>query len=170
MIFQGVNKNENWVSFDYTTTWKYDYDLALFMAQHIINEDLCEYFQFAGTAEERGGDQTECTEQLKAASLSLRDCAETAKWNGVLAIAGVSRILRCPLQFLFYTDTNYLQVMSPAADYFEKQGEHILDNYLNSVEIMAYCRRTERDTEARLVGDQSGEEQARRSITSEKLQ
>jgi len=151
MLFQGINKNENWVCLDYTTTWKYDYDLALFMAQHIINEDLCEYFQYAATAEERGGDQTECTEQLKAARLALRECNETAYMKGTLAIAGVSRIMGCPLQFLFYADTNHMQVMSPAADFFDKNGEHILDNYLNSVEIMAYCRRTERDTEDRLA-------------------
>lgn len=155
MLFQGINKNESWVCIDYTTTWKYDYDQALYMAQHILNEDLCEYFQFAATAEIRGGDQTDCTEQLKAAELSLRDCPETAKENGVLAIAGVSRIMRCPLQFLFYCQTNHMQVMSPAAEYFEEHGEHILDNYLNSVEIMGYCRQTEAATEARIRAERA---------------
>jgi hypothetical protein len=165
MLFQGINKSENWVCVNYTTTWKYDYDLALFMAQHIINEDLCEYFQYAATAEERGGDLTECTEQLKAARLSLRDCESTAAMKGTLAVAGLSRIMSCPLQFIFYADTNHMQVMSPAAEYFEKNGDHILDNYLNSVEIMAYCRRTERDTESRIEAEQSG------SVSgSEKLQ
>lgn len=150
MIFQRINKNDNWVCIDYTTTWKYSYDLALYMAQHIINEDLCEHFQFAATSEIRGGEQTECTEQLKAAELSLRNCPETAAEHGALAIAGVSRIMRCPLQFIFYCETNHMQVMSPAGDYFERHGEHILDNYLNSVEIMAHIRRTENDTEARI--------------------
>ena len=34
--------------------------------------------------------------------------------------------------------------MSPAGEYFKANGEHVFDNYVNSIEIKAYCKDTER--------------------------
>ena len=36
--------------------------------------------------------------------------------------------------------------MSPAGEYFKANGEHVFDNYVNSIEIKAYCKETERET------------------------
>ena len=163
MIFQHITKRDDgWVILDYTATWKYGYDFMVDALQYFIDNDLRENVQRAACGEGTGGEQTECTDSLKAAGCKLRECAETKNECGMLTIAGVSSIMRVPVQLVFFNQTNLVRLISPIGKYFEENGEHVFDNYLNSLEITACCAAAERRAEKRVRAELAGkqEEQA----------
>ncbi|MBR6103209.1 MAG: hypothetical protein IKP95_12330 [Ruminococcus sp.] len=155
MLFQKFSKREDgWVIIDYTATWKYGYDFILDAAQGFIDNDLRDNLQRAAVAEQAGTEQTNVTEALKAAGNALRACPETAKECGMLTVAGISGIMQVPVQLVFFNQTNLVRVVSPIGKYFEENGEHVFDNYLNSVEIQAHCAATERRVRKELSGEE----------------
>lgn len=146
MIFRDFKENDGWVTIDYTTTWKYGYDFMLDAAQTIIDIDFGERLQRLGIAEIAGAESTEKLEEVRKVNNILRDCDDVKKECGVLIASGISNIMQCPVQFVFFNQTNYVKLMSPAGEYFKANGEHVFDNYVNSIEIKAYCKETERET------------------------
>ena len=129
MIFKGLKENNGWMMAEYSATWAYGYDFMLDAAQTIIDE-----------VRVHGG--------------VLRDCPSVCGECGVLTVSGVSGIMECPVQFVFYNQTNLVRLYCPFRQYFKEHGEHVFDNYMNSIEIKAYCKDTERRTIAKLSGSQ----------------
>ena len=48
--------------------------------------------------------------------------------------------------------TDVVRLFCPFKQYFEDHGERVFDNYMNSIEIKAYCRATERRTAGKILG------------------
>ncbi len=93
------------------------------------------------------------TAEAAACGNILRDCREVKEECGVLTISGLSSLMECPVQISFYNQTSLVKLFCPFKQYFETHGEHVFDNYMNSIEIMAYCKDTERRTLARITGE-----------------
>ena len=146
MIFAGKKEENGWALIEYTSTWNYGYDFMLDAAQVIIDTDFKEDLQRIAIGRIAGSGQTECLEEVKSSNFILRDCNATKTESGVLIIAGQSKWMKCPFQLMFFNQTRIVRLYSPALAYFQEHGEHVFDNYLNSAEIQAYCRATERNT------------------------
>ena len=143
MIFRNFKEENGWVNIEYTATWKFGYDFMLDAAQAIIDTDFVENLQRVAIAEIAGGECIEKTEDVRNVKGVIRDCDDLNKECGVLIVAGISNIMQCPVQFVFFNQTNFVKLMSPAGEYFKANGEHVFDNYVNSIEIKAYCKDTE---------------------------
>lgn len=144
MIFQQINKKDDWAVIDYTATWKYGYDFMLDAAQGILDSDFRERLQRVETAELANSDRNDVTEAVRAAKGDLRACRETSEECGMLTVAGISGVMGIPVQFIFFNQTNHVRLISPAGKFFDDNGEHVFDNYMNSAEIKAHCTATER--------------------------
>ena len=146
MIFQGTKEINDWVMVEYHSTWSYVYDFMLDAAQTIIDTDFKENTQRFAVAEIAGADDNERITELKAENYIIRDCETSKTEHGVLTISGMSDIMECPIQIVFFNQTNIVRVFCPFKKYFEIHGDHVFDNYMNSIEIKAYCTDTRRKT------------------------
>lgn len=99
----------------------------------------------------------EYIEEVKQENGILRNCSAISEENGVLIVSGISHIMECPLQIMFYNQTNVVKLCCPVKKIFEEHGEHVFDNYLNSIEIKVYCKDTERRTIEKWKLDPSGD-------------
>ena len=149
MIFQGKKEINDWIMVEYHSTWSYGYDFMLDAAQVIIDTDFRENTQRFAVAEIAGSNDNERLTELKAENYIIRNCDTSQREHGVLTISGISDIMECPVQIVFFNQTNIVRVFCPFKKYFELHGEHVFDNYMNSIEIKAYCtdavRRAKKD-------------------------
>lgn len=161
MRFKGFKEDGGWITIDYAATWRYGYDFMLDAAQVIIKDfgDELQRFAAAGIA---GGDLTDLTGKVNASGRELRRCGALDEERGVIAVAGISGVMECPVQITFFNQTNVVRLDIPIAQIpeghparqgFDKRGdqfEHVFDCYMDSVEIKAYCADTERRIRAEL--------------------
>ena len=150
MQFVSIKNYDGWIQVDYKATWRYGYDFMLDAVQVIIDTDFQSDVQRLAVAEIAGGNNTEILTEAKLVGMDLRNCAAASKECGALTVAGISNIMECPVQIVFFNQTDRVRLFCPVAEYFEKNGERVFDNYMDSVEIKAYCRDTERRTVNRL--------------------
>ncbi len=144
MIFKGLTENNGWMVVEYCATWRYGYDFMLDAAQVIIDTDFKTKLQRVAVAETAGARDIEVMNEVAFCRNILRNCSHVNREYGVLTISGISSIMECPIQFVFYNQTNLVRVFCPLRQYFEQNGAHVYDNYMNSIEIKAYCKDTER--------------------------
>ena len=144
MIFRNIKKEGVWVMVDYQSTWKYGYDFMLDAAQTIIDTDFREKLERVAIAEIAGAPENEKLEEVKNSGNILRNCPAVRQESGALNVAGISSIMECPLQVAFFNQTNVVRLFCPIKQLFEEHGDHVFDNYVNSIEIKAYCKDTER--------------------------
>ena len=139
MTYQGIKQMNDWTMVEYHSTWSYGYDFMLDAAQVIIDSDFKNKTQRFAVAEIAGADDQERITELKAENYIIRDCETSEKEHGVLTISGISDIMETPVQIVFFNQTNIVRIFCPFGKYFELYGEHAFDNYMNSIEIKAYC-------------------------------
>ena len=139
MIYQGMKEVNDWIMVEYHSTWSYGYDFMLDAAQVIIDTDFKEKTQRFAVAEIAGAEDQERLTELKAENYIIRNCDTSKREHGVLIISGISDIMESPIQVMFFNQTNIVRLFCPYKKYFEIHGEHVFDNYMNSVEIKAYC-------------------------------
>ena len=139
MIYQGMKEVNDWVMVEYHSTWSYGYDFMLDAAQVIIDTDFKEKTQRFAVAEIAEAEEQERLTERKAENYIIRNCDTSKREHGVLIISGISDIMESPIQVMFFNQTNIVRLFCPYKKYFEIHGEHVFDNYMNSVEIKAYC-------------------------------
>ena len=160
MTLKAFKEDNGWIAADYAATWRYGYDFMLDAAQ-VLLADFGDDLQRFAKAEISGSEFINITDKIGE---NVRDCEALNKECGVIAVAGISKVMQCPMQIIFYNQTNavgldipILQMPEdhPARKIFDerKDGyEHTFDCYMDSVEIKAYCADTERRTIERLRG------------------
>lgn len=158
MVFKQFKTEGDWISVDYAATWRYGYDFMLDAAQ-VLLADFGENLQRFATAEIAGGTLINITDKI---GKKVRECSALNDECGVIAVAGISRVMECPMGITFYNQTNAVGLDIPIAQIpkdhpvrkiFDerKDGyEHTFDCYMDSVEIKAYCADTERRTLTRI--------------------
>ncbi len=161
MTLKGFNEDNGWISVDYAGTWRYGYDFMLDAAQ-VLFEDFGEDLQRFAKAEIAGGKFLELADEVRPYRGRLREFRALSDECGVIAVAGISSVMQCPLQIIFYNQTNAVGLDIPISqipeshparkifDKREEQFEHTFDCYMDSIEIKAYCADTERRTIERL--------------------
>ncbi len=150
MLFQGIKNENGWVVLEYTATWNYGYEFMLDACQILFDTDLKNNLQKVCVTKAPGMQQYNCIDEFNRAQCDLRRCEVTNQENGMLAVAGYSAIMGCPLHICFYNNSNMVKVYSPSIQYFNMNGQHVLDNYMNSVEIKAYCASAERNAMSKI--------------------
>ena len=140
MIFRGIKEDNGWMVVDYSATWKYGYEFILDACQIIIDTDFQEKLQRVAITHGPGTEPIECLESVRKSEFDVRKCNITNKESSALMVAGISRIMECPVQVMFFNQTNAVKLFCPVKKIFEEHGDHVFDNYMNSVEIKAYCR------------------------------
>lgn len=146
MIFRGLKEDNGWIVIDYSATWRYGYDFMLDAAQVVIDTDFQNNLKRVATSELANDQNVERLEEVMAHHNILRDCSNVKKECSILVISGISRIMECPVQFAFFNQTNVVRLFCPVKQLFQEHGERMFDNYMNSIEIKAYCKDTERRT------------------------
>lgn len=144
MLLKGIREENGWMFADYQATWKYGYGFMLDAAQAVINTDFRDQLQRVAIGSAAGAGQEECIGEVRKAGNILRNCSKVARENGVLIVSGLSSIMECPVQLMFYNQTNVIRLCTPGRTIFEKGGENAFTTYLCSMEIKAYCADTER--------------------------
>lgn len=145
MVFKGINMDGEWVCVEYAATWRYGFDFMLDAAKAILS-DLANNLQRFARYKIIGGKPEDIVEDVKKCKGDLRSCEALKEECGAIAVAGVSGIMECPMQIVFFNQTNKVLLDCPIKGYFEEHGEHVFDNYMNSIEINAYCADTKRRT------------------------
>ena len=162
MTFKGFKEENGWISIDYAATWRYGYDFMLDAAQMAL-ADFGDDVQRVAKAETAGVPFVEVIKDVAACGGMLRGCKALEEECGVVAVAGISQTMECPMQIVFYNQTNYVRLDIPAAQIPEgaparkifderKDGyQRTFDCFMDSVEIKAYCADTERRTIAKIM-------------------
>lgn len=157
MTLKDFSEDNGWISISYAATWRYGFDFMLDAAQ-VLLEDFGDDLQRFATAEIAGRTFVNIIDKIGG---KVRECTALRDECGVIAVAGISRVMECPMQIVFYNQTNAVGLDIPIAQMPQdhpvrkifserKDGyEHTFDCYMDSVEIKAYCADTERRTLAR---------------------
>ena len=153
MQFLGIKNDDGWIQADYKATWRYGYDFMLDAVQIIIDSDFKDDVQRLAVSEIAGGKNTEILTEAKLVGMDLRHCAAASKECGTLTVAGISNIMECPVQIVFFNQTDRVRLFCPEPGYFSKNGDRVFDNYMDSVEIKAHCLATERRMIEKLKGN-----------------
>lgn len=152
MTLKSFSEDNGWISINYAATWRYGFDFMLDAAQ-VLLEDFGDDLQRFATAEIAGRELVNITDMIGG---KVRDCKALAKECGVIAVAGISRVMECPMQITLYNQTNAVWLDVPLAQLPEdhparkifderKDGyERSFDVYMNSLEITAHCAGAER--------------------------
>ena len=147
MIFRKKGTQGAWTVLDYSTTWKYGYDFMLDAAQELVDSDFKDNIRRLAVSELPGTEEVELVQAVRDNGNILRGCQGLEKEKGVLFVAGVSTVMEIPLQIVFFNQTDHVRVYCPSSKFIVDNGEHVFDNYMNSIEIKAYVRRAERHAE-----------------------
>ncbi|MCH5203924.1 MAG: hypothetical protein J1F03_04195 [Oscillospiraceae bacterium] len=141
MIFREFKAEEDgWVTVFYTGTWRSSWDFILDAVQNIItdfrgNLQKVAYSDLAA----QGAKDVDILAEVVSHGEKLRECGSLKTERGVLSAAGISAVMECPFQLVFFNQSATVRLDSPLKKFFDEHGEHVFDNYLNSVEIKAYC-------------------------------
>lgn len=137
MTFLELKQEEHFTALRYRTTWEYDYNYMLLFFLKLIETDLEEPLQYAvcGDYDQR----FDFLEELALADYDLLKCKTLAREKTFISIAGHSVTAECDIRLTLFANTNYaeLEVMGKT-DRFVRCGEHALDSYMDSLEILAY--------------------------------
>lgn len=148
MVFKGLKSDGDWTTVEYAATWRYGYDFMLDAAQAVLADFGSDLQRFA-KYEIAGAKPVEIVGEVKSCGGKLRECKALEEECGSIALAGISGIMECPIQIMFFNQTNAVRLDCPIKAIFEEHGEHVFDHYMDSVEINAYCSDTKRRTLAR---------------------
>ena len=146
MLLKGMNENNGWMFTEYQATWPYGYDFMLDAAQSVIDTDFKGNLQRVAVGAAPGAGQEECLEEVRKFNNLLHDCPTMRQEHGVLIVSGLSEIMNCPLQLMFYNQTNIIRICTSSKSIFSEDGANAFTNYVCSIEIKAYCAATERET------------------------
>lgn len=161
MTLKSLKEDGGWLTIGYAATWDYGYDFMLDAAR-VLLEDFGDDLQRFGKAKIAGEKTVAVTDEVMECGGQLRKCAALGEECGVISVAGISRVMECPMQLTFYNQTNAVMLdipiaqmpeSHPARQRFDQRAsgfEHTFDCYMDSVEIKAYCADTERRTVERL--------------------
>lgn len=161
MTLKAFKGDNGWITVDYAATWRYGYDFMLDAAQ-VLLADFGDDLQRFAKAEIAGSEFVNITDKIDSCGGKVRECPALGDECGVIAVAGISKVMQCPMQVIFYNQTNAIGLDIPVSQMPEdhparkifderKPGfEHTFDCYMDSVEIKAYCADTERRTIERL--------------------
>lgn len=151
MLLKEIEKKNHWIYANYRATWRYGYDFMLDAAQSVIDSDFKDGLERVAIGEIAGGGQTECIDDVRRSGNNLRRCGKLAVEQGVLMIAGESRIMECPIQIMLYNQSDLIRLCIPESfgHIFKKGGDNAFTTYLCSVEIRAYCTAAERNDKNR---------------------
>lgn len=160
MIFKGINEDDGWITMRYSATWVYGFDFMLDAAQ-VVLRDFGKDLQRVAISEIAGDSPTEIVEEVMDCNGILRKCESLSEECGTLVVAGVSGIMECPIQIKFFNQTHTVALYIPIGQIPDNnpikneiaENAHIFDNYMNSIEIKAYCADTERRTLERINGN-----------------
>ncbi|MBD5112843.1 MAG: hypothetical protein HDT42_10010 [Ruminococcaceae bacterium] len=159
MIFKESIEDNGWITVRYAATWGYGFDFMLDAAQ-VVLADFGEDLQCVAISEIAGANTDDIMEEVMDCQGKLRKCESLGEECGVLVVAGVSGIMECPIQVNFYNQTNTVVLDIPVGQIPDNnpikkelsENAHLFDNYMNSIEIKAYCADTERRTLERVNG------------------
>lgn len=157
MVFKELNKDGGWIMVEYSATWRYGFDFMLDAAQMIL-KDFGKDLQRVAITEMAGGKFTDITGEVVNHGGNLRECESLREEHGVIAVAGISGTMECPIQITLHNQTNAARVDIPIGQIPDgnpikdalAENEHIFDTFMNSIEINAYCTDTERRVRAEL--------------------
>jgi hypothetical protein len=137
MTFLELKQEEHFTALRYRTTWEYDYEYMLLFFHQLIQTDLEEPLQYAmcGDHDQRFS----FIEELAEAEYDPFKCKTLATEKTFISVAGHSVTADCDLRLTLFNHTNYVEVeLMGKTDRFLRKGEHELDNYMDSLEILAY--------------------------------
>jgi hypothetical protein len=137
MTFLELKQEEHFTALRYRTTWEYDYEYMLLFFDRLIQTDLEEPLQYAmcGDHDQRFS----IAEELAEAENDLLKCKTLAVEKNFISIAGHSVTADCDLRITMFNHTDYVEVeIMGRTDRFLRKGEHELDRYMDSLEILAY--------------------------------
>lgn len=151
MLLKKIEKKNHWIYANYRATWRYGYDFMLDAAQSVIDGDFKEGLERVAIGRIAGDGQTECTDDVRKSGNKLRSCGKLKSEQGVLMIAGESRIMECPVQIMLYNQTDLIRLCIPGSfkHIFKKGGDNAFTTYLCSMEIKGYCAAAVRNAEKR---------------------
>ena len=135
MILKNVERNDNFVIFEYIATWQYGFDFMLDVTQLIINSDFkhnVTRFAYAPL----GTDLKDRLLDLKTFQYNVKRCFREE--SNTIAIAGNSSIMELPLQIMLFNNTDIVKLYIPKS-YDHDIDDHMFDKYMDSMEIKAYC-------------------------------
>ncbi|MDD5937168.1 MAG: hypothetical protein PUC65_16650 [Clostridiales bacterium] len=144
MLFQEKNEVNGWTIIDFSTTWPYNYDIMLDLAQTLINVDFQDSLQRCVISDVQNPVEVEHLQEVRAKGYSLRSTEAFQKECNVIVLAGLSKTMECPIQVALFKDSNRFRLFCADKSVFVRYGEHAFDNYVNSIEIRAYRRDAER--------------------------
>lgn len=159
MVFKNKIEENGWLTVEYAATWRYGFDFMLDAAQ-VLLADFGADLQRVAVTDIAGGNTENITADVMENRGRLRRCKSLEDECGVLAAAGISGIMECPMQLKFYNQSNVVVLDIPVGQIpdgdpikaaLAGNGEHVFDNYMNSIEIKAYCADTERRVRAELA-------------------
>ncbi len=144
MIYKDTYEVDGMKTIVYQASYSSSYLWMLCAAQILISLDFKKNTQriAAGMI---GKEETGYMSQVKKADWNVFGCTDLLVENDVLIVAGISEISKIPLQITFYRNSNKVTVASPFIKQFEVNGEHMLDQYMDRLEIMAHVEVKKRE-------------------------
>lgn len=139
MILHSVRETKGWMIMDYNSTWGYGYEFMLDAVQGIIDTDFRDQTKKLSTAGAGGADEKNHIAEVREADMRLLKVPALKEECSSLVVAGISSIMELPLQIAFFNETNIVRLYCPSKAFVEEHGEHVFDNYMNSIEINGYC-------------------------------
>lgn len=137
MILRQLREKNGWMFADYEATYRYGWNFVLKAAQYIIDADFMDDLQRVATADIAGDKDKEWLEEVRSAGNKLVDCPNVSAEQGVLIVSGLSRIMGCPMQIMFYNQTDHVCLTTPKKEMFAEDND-VFTKYMDSIEINVY--------------------------------
>ncbi len=137
MTFLELKQEEHFTALRYRTTWEYDYEYMLLFFHKLIQVDLEEPLQYAmcGDHDKR----YPFLQEFAEAKYDPFQCKTLGTEKTFVSVAGHSATADCDIRITLFNHTNYVEVeIMGQTDRFQIKGEHQLDSYMDSLEILAY--------------------------------
>ena len=137
MTFQGISEEENYNVIEYKTETKYGYDFMLKVLQYIIDTDFKTHLQRVAIVEDiASGINIEKTNEVKKNNNIIKKCKFAKKECDAIVVYGISRVMKCAVQFELYNKTNLVRLVFPDKAFFKRHDEHSFDTYVNLLEMI----------------------------------
>lgn len=143
MVYKGMEKQGPFTSLFYELTWPIGWDHILSFLDIIIKTDFSSangngHVTSISVGFIAGAEPVDETQDLVAHDYEIKNTDFAKNESGFVILAGESSFMHVPMRFTLWNQLDRCLVQVMNDDKIDKEGEHVYDKYLNSIEIRGH--------------------------------
>ncbi len=151
MILKNIGESNNTTSLYYELTFRISWEQLIGIIHAIMKSDFNSKVNTLLVGEIAGSKGIDKLSELIDADYNIQKSTIAQKEQGWISISGYSKTMETNIQFTLWNQLNRCLVEIENEPYLEKEGDHVYDKYVNSIEVTGFAFYAREDERKRMM-------------------